>query len=439
MQTHEDAYTMTNNILVCTVGGSHQPIVSAIRETGPDYVVFVCTDTDPASGQPGSRLQVEGAGNVIKARFQDSAPSLPNIPAQCTLPKDRYEVITVLADVLDDVVEGIQPVLAGLRGRFPEARLLADYTGGTKTMTAGLVMAALERDDVQLRLVTGVRNDLVRVRDGSEQSVEATAQGVRVRRAMAPYLAAWRRYGYAEAAEGFDRIALPDDERLRRTVITGRELSRAFNAWDRFDHQKANAILDGHRDRFDRCFPRQKAFLAVLATPDGDVSKTPARLLDLWFNAQRRAAQGRYDDAVARAYRLLEWAAQWLLHTHAGIDTSDIAEDRVPEGLLLSVNRDGKRQAGLFAAWELVAAHVSGLPADFAARERDRLREHLTARNFSILAHGYTPISAVAWQGFRDWIEDAFMPVLRDSFARIGVRLEPVQLPAELPLDGDAR
>lgn len=430
---------MTNNILVCTVGGSHQPIVSAIRETRPDYVVFVCTDTDPASGQPGSRLQVEGAGNVIKARFQDSAPSLPNIPAQCTLPKDRYEVITVLADVLDDVVEGIQPVLAGLRVRFPEARLLADYTGGTKTMTAGLVMAALERDDVQLRLVTGVRNDLVRVRDGSEQSVEATAQGVRVRRAMAPYLAAWRRYGYAEAAEGFDRIALPDDERLRRTVITGRELSRAFDAWDRFDHQKANAILDGHRDRFDRCFPRQKAFLAVLATPDGDVSKTPARLLDLWFNAQRRAAQGRYDDAVARAYRLLEWAAQWLLHTHAGIDTSDIAEDRVPEGLLLSVNRDGKRQAGLFAAWELVAAHVSGLPADFAARERDRLREHLTARNFSILAHGYTPISAVAWQGFRDWIEDAFMPVLRDSFARIGVRLEPVQLPAELPLDGDAR
>lgn len=439
MQTHQDAYTMTNNILVCTVGGSHQPIVSAIRETRPDYVVFVCTDTDPASGQPGSRLQVEGAGNVIKARFQDSAPSLPNIPAQCTLPKDRYEVITVLADVLDDVVEGIQPVLAGLRVRFPEARLLADYTGGTKTMTAGLVMAALERDDVQLRLVTGVRNDLVRVRDGSEQSVEATAQGVRVRRAMAPYLAAWRRYGYAEAAEGFDRIALPDDERLRRTVITGRELSRAFDAWDRFDHQKANAILDGHRDRFDRCFPRQKAFLAVLATPDGDVSKTPARLLDLWFNAQRRAAQGRYDDAVARAYRLLEWAAQWLLHTHAGIDTSDIAEDRVPEGLLLSVNRDGKRQAGLFAAWELVAAHVSGLPADFAARERDRLREHLTARNFSILAHGYTPISAVAWQGFRDWIEDAFMPVLRDSFARIGVRLEPVQLPAELPLDGDAR
>jgi len=430
---------MTNNILVCTVGGSHQPIVSAIRETRPDHVVFVCTDTNPASGQLGSRLQVEGAGNVIKARFQDSEPNLPNIPAQCALPKDRYEVITVLADVLDDVVEGIQSVLADLRGRFPGARLLADYTGGTKTMTAGLVMAALERDDVQLRLVTGVRNDLVRVRDGSEQSVEATVQGVRVRRAMAPYLEAWRRYGYAEAAVGFDRIALPDNERLRRNVITGRELSRAFDAWDRFDHQKANALLGGHRDSVDRYFPRQKAFLAVLTAPDGDVSKTPARLLDLWLNAKRRAAQGRYDDAVARVYRLLEWAAQWLLHTHAGIDTSDIAEDRVPAGLLLPVNRDGKRQAGLFVAWELVAAHVSGLPAHFAARERDRLREHLTARNFSILAHGYTPISAVAWQGFGDWIEDAFMPVLRDSFARIGVRLEPVQLPAELPLDGDAR
>lgn len=57
---------------------------------------------------------------------------------------------------------------AGLAERFPGARFIADYTGGTKTMTAALVCTALERDDVTLQLVSGARPDLVAVRDGTE-------------------------------------------------------------------------------------------------------------------------------------------------------------------------------------------------------------------------------------------------------------------------------
>lgn len=59
------------NVLVCTVGGSHQPIVTAIRAIKPAYVCFLCTDRDPNTGQPGSRIQVEGTGNVIKAHPAD--------------------------------------------------------------------------------------------------------------------------------------------------------------------------------------------------------------------------------------------------------------------------------------------------------------------------------------------------------------------------------
>ena len=41
--------------------------------------------------------------------------------------------------------------------------------------------------------------------------------------------------------------------------------------------------------------------------------------LDLWRNAERRAVQGRYDDAVARCYRMVEWTAQWLLRTRCNV------------------------------------------------------------------------------------------------------------------------
>lgn len=69
-------------ILICTVGGSHQPIVSAIQEQQPQHVIFICTDKDPATGRPGSINQIEGKGNCIKANFNDDKPTLPNIPTQ---------------------------------------------------------------------------------------------------------------------------------------------------------------------------------------------------------------------------------------------------------------------------------------------------------------------------------------------------------------------
>ncbi len=48
-QTIEAPNTMTSPILLCTVGGSHQPILTAIRERRPAFVLFFCTDKDPGT------------------------------------------------------------------------------------------------------------------------------------------------------------------------------------------------------------------------------------------------------------------------------------------------------------------------------------------------------------------------------------------------------
>ena len=172
---------MNAPILLCTVGGSHQPIIEAISSTEPCYVLFFCTDRDPATNRPGSIEQVTGAGNVIKASYTDPKPTLPNIPTQAGLKADQFEVQIVPADDLDGAYSVMRDAIAALASdkQFPDAGFIADYTGGTKTMTAALVCAALERDDVELQLVTGARSNLVSVMDGTQQAMTASVARLR--------------------------------------------------------------------------------------------------------------------------------------------------------------------------------------------------------------------------------------------------------------------
>lgn len=88
-------------ILLCTVGGSHQPLVTAIRAARPDYVVFFCTDRDPGTNRLGSRVQIEGKGLCIRVRPDAEKAELPNIAVQCRLDAASYEVRVVPADDLD--------------------------------------------------------------------------------------------------------------------------------------------------------------------------------------------------------------------------------------------------------------------------------------------------------------------------------------------------
>ena len=414
-------------ILLCTVGGSHEPILTAIRETSPSFVCFICSGKDPATGKPGSDTQILGKGNIIKKSPKDDKPSLPNIPTQAGLREDQFEVVEVLADDLGQAFEKISATLLTLSRRFPNGRFLADYTGGTKTMTAALVTAALESDAVELQLVTGSRTDLVKVRSGMESAIPANVERIRLERAMAPYIAAWQRFSYGEAAQGLASLPSPRDTELAAKLRTLRDLSKAFDAWDRFDHASALDLLEAYRPKIGQALAPYFNAIKMLVTESP--AQEPMRLFDLWRNAQRRAAQGRYDDAVARVYRLLEWSAQWLLRKHCGIDTSDVSADRLPEGMNLAVNREGKLQAPLFAAWELVAHLTSGPASRFANKHRERLRDRVNVRNVSILAHGFTPVSKAEWTVFADWIEKQMIPMLLDEAAGLKLRGAPLQLP----------
>ena len=423
-------------VLLTTVGGSHQPIISALREARPSFTVFFCTDRDLATGKPGSRVQIDGKGLCIRERPSDEKPTLPNIPTQEGLTEGCHGIVIVPADDLDITHGVMRRTVAELRRRYPAARLLADYTGGTKTMTAALVLAALEDDDIGLQLITGSRADLARVAHGTQSSVPAAIEGTRLRRAMRAHLMAWQRYAYGEAAAGLRGLAQPGDANLRAALSRARDISTAFAAWDNFDHVGAASILLNTYSAVAAAPMSDHMPALRLLSSEASSKRTGLQLWDLWLNAQRRAVAGRFDDAVGRTYRLIEWTAQWLLETQANLRTSDLpgaiaAEAGIAQG------RDGRYQAGLHTAWMLVGAHVGGVPAAFINTHHGALLDHLQRRNHSILAHGFTPIGADEWRSFQNWLERAFIPMLRDTLQQAGVRSVFPQLPTLYPWDTD--
>ncbi|MGD0959525.1 MAG: TIGR02710 family CRISPR-associated CARF protein [Methylomonas sp.] len=415
-------------ILLCTVGGSHQPIVSAINDLRPDYVVFICTDKDPATGRAGSLIQIQGLGSCIRANPGDDKPSLPNIPTQAGLAPEQYEVCLTLSDDLDRIYLDCNQAIDAMHKRFPDGKIAADFTGGTKSMSAGLIMAALERPEIDLQLVTGSRADLIKVQDGSQFSNPANIEQIRFQRLTAPYRQAWERYAYSEAEAGLKTLKSPLDTGLRGQFIRFRDLSRAFAEWDNFNHGLALSIIQSYTAKLP---DNLKGYIdsAVHLNHNNPAKRDAARLFDLYLNAQRRAAQGRFDDAVARIYRLIEWSAQWQLKTRCNIETGNVPPEQIPPDFSLTQNRDGRWQAGLFQAWRLVGVKTGGAAAAFIAEQEGALLNHLNVRNASILAHGFEPVQAADWLTLHGWLEQSFIPMLLAETAPVGLKKMPAQLP----------
>lgn len=415
-------------VLICTVGGSHQPIISAIKELHPDHVVFICTDKDPGTGQPGSNIQIQGKGNCIKAHPKDERPNLPAIPLQAGLSKEAYDVFLTVSDDLDRIYLDCIRAIEVVTNKFPKVSIIADYTGGTKSMSAGLVMAVMDNPDIQLQLVTGNRADLIKVHDGSQYSAVANIEQIRFRRTLAPYRNCWKRYAYSEAETGLKAVKPPANNVLRSELNRFRELSKAFAEWDNFNHGAALEILQRYAPKLPN---RLKPYIGMaMRLNDQDEKKQEgAKLYDLYLNALRRAEQGRFDDAIARIYRLVEWTAQWLLKQHCGIDTANVPEEEIPVGVQLSRNRDEQWQAGLFNAWQLVGLKTQGAAARFIKDEENRLQNHIKSRNESILAHGFLPVKCDHWNEFAAFIEQTFIPMLLEETAYVGIKSLPDQLP----------
>lgn len=116
-------------------------------------------------------------------------------------------------------------------------------------------------------------------------------------------------------------------------------------------------------------------------------------LASLLNNAQRRFDENKFDDAVARLYRSLELIAQIQLYEKYAIDTKNVDINILEMNNINSKfikklkNKKGNKKISLRQDYELLSYYDDELGIFYDNNEKE-MRELLSYRNHSILAHG---------------------------------------------------
>ncbi len=426
--------------LICTVGGSHQPVLKAISDINPDHTIFICSQDDKSTGQKGSYISVIGNGNVIKSDFSLSTPDLQNIVSQKKINAENYEVLKVPADDIDQCYQIINSSIEEIKNSQPLSIIKADYTGGTKTMSAALAMCAVDQD-IGINLIVGTRIDHIKVVSGSEKSKIVGIDSIRTKQKLNAAAELWNNFAYHQAAEMAGKISITNTN--TSPVKTFIQFSKAFDAWDKFDHVSASQILNSYEQVAESFFCNQGKCINLIIDAqnrNGD-SLTPYHIYDVWNNAKRKAKQGYFDDAVSRGYRMLEMTAQWILLVETGWITSDLPINEIPKNLLNNIqikqNRFGNWQSGLYATWQLIEMVEDSKLGNFIDLQLPLMSEYLSIRNNSILAHGFSVVSSTQWRSFEQWIEVELLPLINYRYSQVEdsvcLRVEDCQLPEKYP------
>jgi CRISPR-associated protein (TIGR02710 family) len=395
-------------ILALTVGGSRAPLQTAIEETTPDLLLLIASAA--GAGSVSSNSEAE----AFKAEFAASRAGR------------HADIVEVPADDPDRGFSLILAKIDALRKKHGVGRFVADYTGGTKSMSAALLMAAFQRD-LETRITTGRRDDLVKVTAGTQTARKIDVRLIGVERDLATALRIASKGDYAAAADliGVLRRRV-QQERLAASKAFNTRLERAgewarlFAAWDRFDHREAWKIYraaweDGRQWVTALDESGHAAVLEDLA--QGKDEPRLSLCQDLLENARRRNRQGRFDDAVARLYRFTEACVQTQLYRRYKLKSGQLSASDLPPELLEearpSYDPRLKRavcKLGLMQTVKLLKLRDPDDP--LAAAFGESAPPWQGARNNSILAHGYTAVDPRAVKEAFAWVEARSIPAV---------------------------
>jgi CRISPR-associated protein (TIGR02710 family) len=426
-------------ILFVTVGGSHQPIVTAIETLKPDRVIFICS-----AGDRGSKSQVIGSGTPCEVRKgSEIVDRLPNIPTQTNM-GSKFQPTTdlVVLDNPDNLTECYQKIVAKIQEIqqiSPLPTIKADYTGGTKTMTASLVIASIDHQ-VDLHLTTGDRLDLIRVEQG-EMTAQTQIAPVLVQQTIDHYLPVFlQQYNYPGAITQLTQLpsigAIASGQ--KRAVQVLKDICQGFEAWDRFDHNTAMNSLKNYRQYPE--IESRLVFLQKVIDSRKEIDENVQIRLsaerhgyeivqDLMLNAERRATQDRYDDAVGRLYRALELLAQVRLWQKYHIRTGNLDISKLPAEI--SNKYDNHDELGLFKSYQLLTKLQSEPIGQLYQVHKDNIKKVLSKRNDSLFAHGFRPITKNDYAEIQQPIEE-FINMSIAAVALAKPLIAPIQFPTEL-------
>lgn len=390
-------------LLVCTVGGTPEPLIATLKKWEPCRILFLpSVETEQKIPEIVNQARQE-LPDLDPGRYEvKQIPDAQNLTACVTL------IRNLSSEVHQWVALG------------PEYRVVVDFTGGTKCMTAALALVA-HRWPCTFSYVGGTQRD--------KGNVGVVVSG---KEHVLNFQNPWDVLGYQAVEEAvtlfnngsFAAAALVLDAPIRsieslsgkRTLATLKALAELYVAWDRFDFKgAADKLQDVLKNANDLCSLFPTTFQSLEQTLQEHFHRLntlqeatgPSNELvgDLLANACRCARRQRYEDAVARLYRATEALAQVRLAELKFPDTANVPLDALPEALRhkwrdRAVN--GTVKLALQDAYVLLAELNDPLGTKFRELGLADRCSPLAARNDSILAHGFRPISERAYLSLKE-------------------------------------
>lgn len=379
-----------------SLGGTIEPLVKSLSLNQPEIIVFLTSHDSTAL-----------AGDILK-----------RLPYKPTVYYENTESPNVMLECYRKACNCVDRTR---RMDMAPEDVIIDYTGGTKVMTAALILATIGQP-FHFNYVGGeqrTKNGLGTVVDGHEKMYEEmnpwSIFAEEERRQIVTLFNRRRFSAVLQIIDACRNRELPADIMGYFSFV--RPISEGYLLWEQFNHKAAKRKLaEGltllaefckvHRnpaiEAFGSHVEENLLFLEQLLSETEAMRKLhPILIDDLMNNAWRRMADKRYDDAAARIYRTLELYGQVNFEETAGCPTDAVTPDVIPEEIRKDFvkkyrdNRKNTLKLPMTATFEYLKR--VGHPAGVRFFERHKkIKDVQSNRNSSILAHGIKPVTETA-------------------------------------------
>ncbi|KZX12091.1 TIGR02710 family CRISPR-associated CARF protein [Methanobrevibacter oralis] len=405
---------MDDRALILSCGGSPEPLIYCIKEYEPDFIYFLCS--------------------------YNSKGIAEDIVNELSIPEDKYSLKMVKNhESLDESFAKSREIIKELQKNYSQVHI--DFTGGTKPLVSGLVLAAIGEKctytyvgsiDEKARDKKGlgiVKSGFEKIKEQKDPyDVYAVMEFEKGMEFFDKYQFSAAKTNFIEASKKLESNNLREIAKLYIRIV------HIYDKWDKFDnltdeHKTLNNELSlilndicnslNLKNNLNHSFISQIKnnieFLKLKISKRGKIkpSDAPYYLPDLLNNSLRRIEEGKYDDAVARLYRSIELIAQVkltdkkIINVHVLESNKQFKIDRrelnsVPNvnfGKLFNIHeyknsqssKDKTFKVGLKSSYRILDCLGSSFAKEYL--EDEDIGKNLDSRNASILAHGLKTIN----------------------------------------------
>jgi len=381
--------------LVITVGTGRNRtdiagcICFSIKNQNPEFVMFIVTKKSEEETMP-----------LILEKLKNSSP--------------KYEIRKISDENdIEKIHEECKKFIKEIRYTLEDIAI--DYTSGTKAMSAGLFLAGLENNVGTVTYITGTRDETGRVKPGTERGLTFQPNTIYAEKLFNNAVALFNNIQFDACKETLKKAKNTIyEEEFQEKISLLDKLATAYSEWDRYNIKKAFDEINTIGENQEQLLSKWKIKNRVeenkqFLYKEKNNKFCIERAIDLLENAYRRAdMEKKYDDAVARLYRLLEYMAQIKLnekniYKH---DKDECLIDFSKLSLEISkkYDKNGERLP-LVKSYELLGDLNEEIGKVFMEKfNKDTVKKLLGLRNKSILAHGFNPIEENAYQQMKEFV-----------------------------------